>query len=156
MSLLFSSMTEFSKRIVLRHQLHVFLLKLNCAFLFSLSWSAPTPPLSGLNTVTKKYRCGTCQGCMHARSLQSCLTLWDPVDHSPPGSSIHGILQARTLEWVVVASSRGSSPCRQVGPLPLAPPGKPSGVNLNQKKARVRRGPAVNLSGEEIPHAHAK
>ena len=36
---------------------------------------------------------------------QSCLTLWDPMDCSPPGSSIHGILQARTLEWVVISSS---------------------------------------------------
>ena len=33
----------------------------------------------------------------------------DPVDCSPPGSSVHGILQARTLEWVAISSSRGSS-----------------------------------------------
>ena len=46
--------------------------------------------------------------CMHAKSLQSCLTLWDPVDWSPPGSSVHGILQARILEWVAMTSSRGS------------------------------------------------
>ena len=39
----------------------------------------------------------------------SCLTLCDPVDCSPPGSSIHGILQARTLEWVAISFSRGSS-----------------------------------------------
>ena len=44
-----------------------------------------------------------------AKSLQSCLTLWNPTDCSPPGSSVHGILQARTLEWVAVPSSRGSS-----------------------------------------------
>ena len=37
-----------------------------------------------------------------AKSLQSCLTLWDPIDGSPPGSSLHGILQARTLEWVAM------------------------------------------------------
>ena len=36
-------------------------------------------------------------------------TLWDPMDCSPPGSSIHGILQVRTLEWVAMPSSRGSS-----------------------------------------------
>ena len=36
----------------------------------------------------------------YAESLQSCLTLCDPVDSSPPGSSVHGILQARILEWV--------------------------------------------------------
>ena len=40
---------------------------------------------------------------------QSCLTLCDPVDCSPPGSSIHGILQARILEWVAISFSRGSS-----------------------------------------------
>ena len=40
---------------------------------------------------------------------QSCPTLCDPVDCSPPGSSVHGILQARVLEWVAMPSSRGSS-----------------------------------------------
>ena len=40
---------------------------------------------------------------------QSCLTLCDPVDCSLPGSSVHGILQARILEWVAIAFSRGSS-----------------------------------------------
>ena len=39
---------------------------------------------------------------------QSCPTLCDPVDCSPPGSSIHGILQARILEWVAISFSRGS------------------------------------------------
>ena len=47
--------------------------------------------------------------CMYAQSLQSCL-FRDPMDHSPPGSSVHGILQARILEWVATPSSRGSSP----------------------------------------------
>ena len=40
---------------------------------------------------------------------QSCTTLCDPVDCSPPGSSFHGILQARILEWVAISFSRGSS-----------------------------------------------
>ena len=40
---------------------------------------------------------------------QSCPTLWDPRDCSPPGSSVHGILQARILEWVAISFSRGSS-----------------------------------------------
>ena len=44
-----------------------------------------------------------------ATSLQSCLTLCDPMDCSPPGSSVHGILQARILEWVARPFSRGSS-----------------------------------------------
>ena len=40
---------------------------------------------------------------MHAKSLQSCPILCDPIDGSPPGSPIPGILQARTLEWVAIA-----------------------------------------------------
>ena len=40
---------------------------------------------------------------------QSCPTLCDPVDWSPPGSSVHGILQARILEWVAISFSGGSS-----------------------------------------------
>ena len=47
--------------------------------------------------------------CVHAKSLQSCPTLFDLMDGSPPGSSVHGILQTRTLERVVMSSSRGSS-----------------------------------------------
>ena len=43
---------------------------------------------------------------MHA---QLCLTLRDPMDCSPSGSSVHGIFQARILEWVAISSSRGSS-----------------------------------------------
>ena len=39
------------------------------------------------------------------KSLQSCPTLWDPMDCSPPGFSVHGILQARTLEWVAISFS---------------------------------------------------
>ena len=41
--------------------------------------------------------------------IHSCPTLCDPVDCSPPGSSVHGILQARVLEWVAISFSRGSS-----------------------------------------------
>ena len=44
-----------------------------------------------------------------SRSAQSCLTLSNPLDYSPPGSSVHGILQARIQEWVALPSSRGSS-----------------------------------------------
>ena len=70
---------------------------------------------------------------IHAKSLQSCPTLCNPIDGSPPGSPIPGILQARTLEWVAMPSSRGSSLPRdqtgnllhllhwQAGSLPLAP-----------------------------------
>ena len=51
-----------------------------------------------------------------AKSLQSCPTLCDPIDGSPPGSPVPGILQARTLEWVAISFSgrifptQGSNP----------------------------------------------
>ena len=44
--------------------------------------------------------------CMHAFLLQSCLTPCNPMDCSPPGSSVYGFLQARILEWVVISFSR--------------------------------------------------
>ena len=56
-------------------------------------------------------RCRT-RACSCVLSLQLCLTLCDPVDCSHQASSVHGILQARTLEWVAMPSSRGSSPPR--------------------------------------------
>ena len=40
-----------------------------------------------------------------AALLQSCPTLWDPIDGSPPGSSVHGTFQARALEWDAIALS---------------------------------------------------
>ena len=43
---------------------------------------------------------------MHAALLQSCPTLWDPMDYSPPGSSVSGIVQARILEQVAISFSR--------------------------------------------------
>ena len=73
----------------------------------------------------------------HAHSLQLYLTLCGPLDCSPPGSSVYGILQARILEWVAIPSSRGSPRTRdqtsvshiylhwQAGSLPLTPSGKP-------------------------------
>ena len=64
---------------------------------------------------------------------QSCLTLSYPADCSPPGSFVHGILQARILEWVAIPSSRVSSllrdwihvPCFTGGFFTAEPPGKP-------------------------------
>ena len=50
--------------------------------------------------------------CICAESFQSCLTLCDPMDCSPPGSSAHGMLQSRILEWFAMPSSRGFSPPR--------------------------------------------
>ena len=84
--------------------------------------------------------------CMKAKSesevAQSCPTLSDPMDCSLPGSSVHGTLQGRVLEWVVIPSSRGSSQPRDrtcvsyiylywhMGSLPLVPPGKPQSLSL--------------------------
>ena len=45
--------------------------------------------------------------CMYAKLLQSCPTLCDPMDYSPPGSSVYGLPQARILKWVAMPSSRG-------------------------------------------------
>ena len=47
--------------------------------------------------------------CVCVLVAQLCPTLSNPMDYSPPGSSIHGILQARILEWVAIPFSRGSS-----------------------------------------------
>ena len=74
--------------------------------------------------------------CMHAKLLQSCPTLCDPMDHNLPGSCVDGILQVRILEGSCHAllqgifPTQGSNPCLlhflhlQAGSLPLAPPGK--------------------------------
>ena len=64
---------------------------------------------------------------------QSCLTLCDPMDCRPPGSSVHGILQARILEWVPFPSPgdllkpgvKHGSPTLQADSLPTEPPGEP-------------------------------
>ena len=47
--------------------------------------------------------------CVRSKSLQLCLTFCNSTDHSPKGSSVHGILQARILEWVAISFSRVSS-----------------------------------------------
>ena len=60
--------------------------------------------------MTERLSPSTCYPCLCACSLsQSCLTLFDPMDRSPPRFSVHGISQARILEWVAISSSRGSS-----------------------------------------------
>ena len=57
----------------------------------------------------KQTSCFSTAPCMRAMSLQLCLTLCDPMECSLPGSSVHGIFQARILEWVAVCLSRRSS-----------------------------------------------
>ena len=56
--------------------------------------------------------CSMSYACLHAKSFQSCPVLCNPMDCNPPGSSVHGILQVRILEWVTMPSSRGSSGSR--------------------------------------------
>ena len=58
---------------------------------------------------------------MCAKSLQSCPTLCDHMNCSPPGSYVHGVLQVRKREWVAVPSSRGSSQSR-IEPVPIMSP----------------------------------
>ena len=51
------------------------------------------------------------------REVKAALVLCDPTDWSPPGSSVHGILQARIVEWVAILFSRGSSPPKDQTPV---------------------------------------
>ena len=97
--------------------------------------------------------------CMHAHSLQSCPTLCSPMDCSPPGCSIHGIIRARILEWVGKPFSRGSSWPRDqtcisciAGRFLLAePPGKPKiqillpskGINTSEFETDIISGCGV-------------
>ena len=75
--------------------------------------SSLTKPM-GSNLCPLHWKCGvlTISVCMRAKSLQSCTALCDSMDHSPPGSSVHGILQARILEWAAMPSSRESAQLR--------------------------------------------
>ena len=63
---------------------------------------------------------------MHAKSLQSCLTLCDPMDCNPLGSSVQEILQARTLEWVAMPPP-GDLPSPGIEPTSLTSPALPGG-----------------------------
>ena len=64
----------------------------------------------GHNVPTSNYKINSPEFVMYstataAKSLQSCPTLRDPIDGSPPGSPVPGILQTRTLEWVAISFS---------------------------------------------------
>ena len=60
---------------------------------------------SGIRTITGIHLNKVILSAAAAKSLQSCPTLCDPIDGSQPGSSVPGILQARTLEWVAISFS---------------------------------------------------
>ena len=62
----------------------------------------------GVSKVTRKLKAAATAAAA-AKSLQSCPTLCDPIDVSPPGSTIPGILQARTLEWGAIAFSESKA-----------------------------------------------
>ena len=111
--------------------------------------------------------------CVCAQSLQSRPTLGDPMDWSPPGFSVCGILQAKILEWVAMLSSRGSCQPRNqtlwhllhwhVGSLSSAPLGEPESSMLQYKikkrdyQERVDNKARVELQektpGSEAPRA---
>ena len=75
---------------------------------------------------------------------QSCPTLWDPMDGSPPGSSIHGILQARIQEWVAIPSSRGSSQPRSPTLQADSLLSEPSGKTMNTGSGEAIPSPGFN------------
>ena len=68
-------------------------------------WSGMPLPSPGYTEVLHIHTCISLLSAAAAKSLWSCPTLCDPIDGSPPGSLVPGILQARTLEWVAISFS---------------------------------------------------
>ena len=58
----------------------------------------------------RKNTCTLSMGVVHRMHAQPCLTLCDPMDYSPPGSSVRRIFHKRTLEWIAISFARRSSP----------------------------------------------
>ena len=110
----------------------VFLLSINELYLllYSEDWNNLSPLLLCTSKCLNQWSASFLSSCCCLKT-KSCLTLCGPMDCSPPGSSVHGILQARILEWVAISFSTGSSrPRDQIEvfrmrqTLPTAPPGK--------------------------------
>ena len=80
---------------------------------------------------TKEPTCQDCNSDSKSVSTQSCPALCDRMDCSPPGSSVHGILQARALGWVAIPFSGGSS-------RPEIEPGSPTLQTIFQKVCFIR------------------
>ena len=66
-------------------------------------------PLFSLSHLAESVGISHCPCLAHCMHTQMCASLCDPMDCSPPGSPVHGISQARILQWVAISSSRGSS-----------------------------------------------
>ena len=81
-----------------------------------------------------------------ALRTQSCLTLCDPMDYSPLGSSMHGISQARMLEWVAICSSRGSSQPRIEPASPKSPALQADSLPLHHLGS-PRKHPSIPILG---------
>ena len=100
--------------------------------------------------------------CVCAKSLQLCLTLCDPMDCGPPGSSVHGILQARTLMTRLgchallqgIFLTQELIPCVvhflhwQASSLPLAPPGKPLCLDVKVSMAMLHHKPCFLVASQ--------
>ena len=82
--------------------------------------------------------------CMHAQLLQSCMTLWDFMDCRPPGSFVHGILQARILEWVPFLPP-GDLPNPGIKPMSLMSPALAGGSSYQHYSSPNSR---------RIPYTH--
>ena len=92
---------------------------LSCVWLFATPWAntvhgilqnrilewVAIPFSRGSSQPRNRIRVSFIAAAAAAKSLQSCPTLCNPIDGSPPGFSVHGILQARTLEWVAISFS---------------------------------------------------
>ena len=111
----------------MKSHIFFFLQQITCCYLVYRHATQPVRsyfPNQGLNTPNQGFNCGAlamrarspnhssireflavAAAAAAAKSLQSCPTLCDPIDGSPPGSPVPGILQARTLEWVAISFS---------------------------------------------------
>ena len=69
------------------------------------SWYCDIVQEAVIKTIPKKKKCKKAKWLSAAKSLQLCLTLCDPIDSSPPGTPVPGILQARIMEWVAISFS---------------------------------------------------
>ena len=88
-------------------------------------WNPSFCPYFVASLVPLYFQRNWCLRSVHAKLLQACLTLCDHMNCSPPGSSVHGILQARIMGWVAALGIECVSPALQVDSLLSEPPGKP-------------------------------